>query len=244
MTVTELPLEGVTVSVAERLPPAAGVNVTATVQFELPASIPPVRGQVVPVPRIENSLMSVPPMLIPVIEVLEVELFVTVTEMDALVIVICVPGNEQVKGEPEQPADDELTVRRGVTVSIPIANVVPVVAVTVTAVGLVTGPPAVTINGWEVEPGATVTEPEPELDGGRGTRDGSPSLRLTTSPLDGALLLRVTVPVETCPDATLPGLKDSIETTGGITVTPPPAEAPLGSVAVTVTAVLLATGEA
>ena len=50
VTVTEFPGAGlVTTTVAVRLPPAVGVNVTATVQLEFPASIPPVSGQVVPV---------------------------------------------------------------------------------------------------------------------------------------------------------------------------------------------------
>ena len=68
-------------------------------------------------------------------------------------------------------------------------------------------------------------------------------LRLTMVPPVGAFPVSVTVPVVICWEPTFVGLKDSIVTTGGITVRPPPAAVPLGSVAVTVTAVLLATGD-
>ncbi len=54
--------------------------------------------------------------------------------------------------------------------------------------------------------------------------------------------MSVTVPVVICPGATVAGLKDSIVTTGGITVRPPDTNVPLGNVAVMVTAVLAATG--
>lgn len=68
-------------------------------------------------------------------------------------------------------------------------------------------------------------------------------LRLTMIPPAGAAPVRFTVPVVICPEPTLEGLKDSgFVTTGGITVTPPPPEVPLGNVAVIVTGVLLATG--
>ena len=123
------------------------------------------------------------------------------------------------------------------TVSMPMAEVVPVVAVKVTGVLLLTAPP-VTVNVWDFTPAGTVTDPG----AGTGATAGSPLLRPTTSPPVGAFALSITVPVDTCPEAMLAGLKDNIVTTGEITVSPPPAEAPLGSVAITVTGVLLATG--
>jgi len=128
-------------------------------------------------------------------------------------------------------------VRDGVTVSMPIAEVVPVVAVKVTGVLPLTAPP-VTVNVWELIPAGTVTDP----DAGTGATAGSPLLRFTTSPPVGAFPFSFTVPVDICPEAMLAGLNDNMVTTGGITVSPPPAEAPLGSVAMTVTGVLLATG--
>jgi len=119
---------------------------------------------------------------------------------------------------------------------MPIAEVVPVVAVNVTGVLLLTAPP-VTVNVWEVIPAGTVTDP----DAGTGATAGSPLLRLTTSPPVGAFPFSFTVPVDSCPEAMLAGLNDNMVTTGGITVSPPPADAPLGSVAITVTGVELAT---
>ncbi len=69
-------------------------------------------------------------------------------------------------------------------------------------------------------------------------------LRLTMTPPVGAFPVSTTVPVVICPDPTFEGAKDSgFVTTGGITVRPPPEAVPLGSVAVTVTGVLTATGE-
>jgi len=53
-----------------------------------------------------------------------------------------------------------------------------------------------------------------------------------------------TVPMKVSPETTVAKLKDSMVTTGGITVSPPPAFAPLGNVAVTVTGVFAATGSA
>ena len=230
MTVTEFPGEGlVTTTVAVRLPPAVGVNVTATMQFEFPASIPPVSGHVVPIAWKAKSPGSAPPKAMLVIDTLEPEWFVSVKDMDALGTEICVPENVRLVG---------LAVRDGVTVSIPIAEVVPVVAVRVTGVLLLTAPP-VTVNVWEFTPARTVTDP----DAGTGATAGSPLLRLTTSPPVGAFPLSVTVPVEDTPEATLAGLNESIVTTGGITVRPPPLASPLGSVAVIVTGVLLATGK-
>ena len=69
-------------------------------------------------------------------------------------------------------------------------------------------------------------------------------VRPTMIPPVGAFPVSTTVPVVTCPEPTFEGLKDSgFVTTGGITVRPAPAAVPLGSVAVTVTGVLAATGE-
>lgn len=85
-------------------------------------------------------------------------------------------------------------------------------------------------------PAATVTVP------GTGTTPEFPLVRVTANPPVGAFPLSTTVPVDISPEAITAGLKDSMVTTGGRTVTPPPEEAPLGSVAVTVTALLLATG--
>ncbi len=67
------------------------------------------------------------------------------TGIAALVSVICVPVNVQVSGIPLQPDADELIVRMGISVNVPITKVVPVVAVTMTGVALFTVP-AVTIN--------------------------------------------------------------------------------------------------
>jgi len=71
-----------------------------------------------------------------VIVKLELELFVSVTGSAVLVIVRRVPGNVRLEG---------LAVSAGTTVSIPITEVVPVIAVTVTGVELLTTP-AVTKN--------------------------------------------------------------------------------------------------
>ncbi len=53
--------------------------------------------------------------------------------------------------------------------------------------------------------------------------------------------MSVTVPVVVCPETTLTGLNDSVVTTGGFTVRPPPRAVPLGNVAVIVTLALAAT---
>ena len=121
------------VSVAVRFPPCWGAKVTLMVQV---ARAPIVPAQVF---AWLNSLGSVPPN-ITVNGTLEVESFVTVIGIAALFSVISVPLKVQVSGEPEQSTDDELTVSTGVTLSIPITEVVPVVAVTVTGVELFTGP--------------------------------------------------------------------------------------------------------
>ena len=67
-----------TIKVAERAPPCVGVNVTFAVQLEFAPSIPPVRGQVVPVAEIAKSPRSVPPILTDVRDTLEFELLATV----------------------------------------------------------------------------------------------------------------------------------------------------------------------
>jgi len=67
-------------------------------------------------------------------------------------------------------------------------------------------------------------------------------IRLTASPPAGASPLSATVPVLICPETTFAGLKDSIVTTGGTTVRPPPRALPLGKVAVMVTGALTRTG--
>jgi len=163
------------------------------------------------------------------------ELFVSVTGIAALVIVICVPLNEQVSGIPLQPDN----VSSGSSVKVPITEFVPevvvVVAVTTTGVALLTTP-AVTVKVLEVAPWATVTV------AGKGETEGL-LLTLTIVPPVGAIPVSVIVPVVIWLEATFMGLKVSgFVTTGGITVRPPPVPVPLGSVAVMVTAVLLATG--
>jgi hypothetical protein len=181
-----------------------------------------------------KSPAFVPPKTMPVIATLALELFVSVTGIAALVSVTSVPVNEQLSGIPPQLDDNELSMSTGSSVNVPITEVVPVVAVTTTGVALLTVA-AVTVNVWEVAPAPTVTGE------GNEPTDGA-LLRPTMIPPAGALPVSVTVPVLDCPEATFAGLKDSILTTGGSTVRPPPAAVPLGSVAVTVTAVLLATG--
>ena len=84
MTVTEFPGAGlVTTTVAVRLPPCVGVNVTATVQLVFPASIPPVSGHV-PVAWKAKSPGSAPPSAMLVMDTLELVLFTSVKDMDPL----------------------------------------------------------------------------------------------------------------------------------------------------------------
>jgi len=59
----------------------------------------------------------------------------------------------------------------------------------------------------------------------------------------GAFPLSITVPVVISPEASVAGLKDTFMTTGGTTVSVPGRDVPLGSVAVTITFVLAATGD-
>lgn len=61
------------------------------------------------------------------------------------------------------------------------------------------------------------------------------------SPPAGAIPVSVTVPVVTCPETTLVGLKASMEITAGFTVSDAGMEVPLGSVAVTLTVALAIT---
>ena len=156
-------------------------------------------------------------------------MFVRVTGIAALASETCVPVNEQVSGIPMQPDN----VSSGISTNVPAADIVPGgVGVTTTGVALVTIP-AVTLKVGEFGGGKTVTG------------EGKPAtvgllLSPTMIPPAGGVPVSVNVPVVICPEATFIGLKDSEVTTGGITVRPPP-EAPLGSVAVTVTAVLLDT---
>jgi hypothetical protein len=121
----------------------------------------------------------------------------------------------------------------GFTERLAITAVVPVVAVTVAMVRVLTVP-VVTINVVLFVPAGTATL------AGTGTAVVLLLIRPTLNPL-GAFPLRVIVPVDAWPDLTDPGLKVRLVTTGAFTVTVPVA-VPL-SVAVIVTTVCAATGE-
>lgn len=207
----------VTVRLPPREPPCVGVNVTLIVQVAKPASE---AGQLFVCPK--SPLVAMPE-----IGTADPELFVKTTGLGDVVSVICVPVNVRLPG---------FAVSAGTTVSIPITDVVPVVAVTVTGVAVLTDP-AVTEKVFEFVATATVTDP------GTGATGGSPLVRPTFVPPVGAVPFSVAVPVVICPNATLLGLNASVAMTGGSTVTPPPLAEPLGSVAVTVTGVLAATGD-
>ena len=220
-----------TVKVAVRFPPCAGVKLTFTVQVESAPIIPP-QEFVCP-----NSLGAAPPKLSVNVTLAE-ELFVIVKGTAVLVCVMSVPANVQERGEPEQAADVVLAFSTGVMLNIPITEVVPVVAVTVTGVELFTDPVVVRGNIPEDVPAVT------EVGELTGAIAGSLLERFTESPPAGDVPLSVIVPVVVPPAATFAGLNESDWTKGGSTVRPPPTAVPLGmGVAVTVTGVLAATGE-
>ena len=126
------------------------------------------------------------------------------------------------------------TVVKGTTVTFPMTMVAPVVAVTITGVEAATEPP-VAVKVCEFMFAGTTTV--------AGTGNAVELLlRLTVYPPAGAFPLSVTVPVVICPETTFPGVKESIVTTGGFTVSPAGMLLPLGSVAVKFTTVLAATG--
>ena len=96
----------------------------------------------------------------------------------------------------------------GRMVTIAVTIVVPVVAVTVTVVDVLTGF-AVTMKVCALLPAGILTE------AGTGNAPGLLLVRLTVTPLAGAFPVRVTVPVDACPLATLSGLKDNCATAAG-----------------------------
>ena len=128
----------------------------------------------------------------------------------------------------------------GSTVALPITEVPPAVAVTVTGVDTATEL-AVSAKVTELIPAGTTTV------GGVGTgRAAELLLRFTVSPPgEAALPVRVTVPVVICPETTFAGLKESIETTGGFTFKGEGVEgtaAPPANAAETATVAAAATG--
>ena len=155
--------------VPDRLPAAVGVNVTFMVHEPGPDSI---AGQLFVWPK--SPLVEMP-----VMDTAEEELLLSVTGNDALASEICVPVNIRLEG---------FAVRAGVTVSIPMTKVEPVVAVTVTAVELLTEPP-VTVKVLELAAAATVTGV------GTGAAVESELESVTEVPPVGALPFSVTVPV-------------------------------------------------
>ena len=127
------------------------------------------------------------------------------------------------------------TVPEGTTVKLLMTIVRSVVAVTVTGVELATDP-AVTVNVWVLEPAGTVTF--------ACTGNAVELLleRVTESPPMGAFPLSVTVPVDICPEATIEGLKDTIVTTGGLTIRSAISVLPPASIAVILESLLKITG--
>ena len=103
------------------------------------------------------------------------------------------------------------TVSEGTTVAFPVTVVPLVVAMTVTGVLAATEPP-VTGKVWVLEFAGTTTL------AGVGNALVLLLLRATVIPPMGAGPVSVTVPVVTCPETTLAGLKTSVEVTGGLTV--------------------------
>lgn len=112
----------VTVSVPERFPPCVGVKVTLIMQLARPFSTP---GQLFVWPKSPLATMLE-------IVTLELELLVRVTTEAELVSVIWVPGKVRFV---------KFAVSEGVTVTVPVVDVVPVFAVTVTGVLPLTVPP-------------------------------------------------------------------------------------------------------
>jgi hypothetical protein len=96
------------------------------------------------------------------------------------------------------------------TVRLPIAVVVPVVATTAAIWELLTTV-VDTENDWVIAPGLTVTV------AGTGTA-AELLIRLTGNPPAGAAAFRVTVPVDIWPPVTLEGLNASALATGGCSV--------------------------
>ena len=121
----------------------------------------------------------------------------------------------------------------GFTVSVPLAMLVPRVAVTVAIVCNAT-PTVVAVNVCDVDPAVIVTAP------GTAT-DGSPLLKETVNPPAGAAEPMVTVPVELVPPVTAAGVK--LRPVTATTVTVPMTEV-VPVVAVTVTVVEAATAPA
>jgi len=116
----------ITVKLPEKFPESGGVKVTTMVQVAPPARV---AGQLFTWPK-----PALAPMLVMV--TLELELFVSVADSGELVSVSSVPLKLRLEG---------FKVSTGVTVRDPIAEAVPLVAVTVTGVALLTAP-AVTRN--------------------------------------------------------------------------------------------------
>jgi len=202
-----------TVTLPEKLPALGGVNVTTMVQVAPPASV---AGQLLAWPKSALAAMLV-------MATLELVLFVSVTDSGELVSVSSVPAKLRLEGLSESAS---------VTVRDAVAEAVPVVAVTVTEVALLTAL-AVTRNICVLWPAATVT------DAGTGRAAGLALVRFTEIPPAGAIPLSVTVPVAVCPETMDAGLKESAVTTGaatgGETVNPADMVEPLGSVAVMLT---------
>jgi len=123
----------------------------------------------------------------------------------------------------------------GSTVTLPVAAIDPVAAVTVTGVEPATAA-AVTVKVCELMFAGTIRV------AGTGNAAGLLLVRLTMNPPEGALPLSPTQPVVVNPETTLAGLKDSIVTTGGATVRTADEVVPLGSFAVKLTDVLADTG--
>jgi len=123
----------------------------------------------------------------------------------------------------------------GSTVTLPVAAIDPVVAVTVTGIEPATAA-AMTVKVCELMFAGTSRV------AGTGNAAELLLVRLTMNPPEGALPLSPTRPVVVNPETTLAGLNDSNVTTGGATVSPADDVVPLGSFAVIVTGVLADTG--
>jgi len=115
-----------------------------------------------------------------------------------------------------------------------------VVAVTVIGGGVLVTVPAVTVNAQVFIPAATITLAPTAVHGAPATTAltgnalGLLLERFTVVPPAGALPVRVNVPVLICPEMTLAGLKVSVETPGGFTVSGADKVPPLGCVCVAV----------
>ncbi len=121
----------------------------------------------------------------------------------------------------------------GLTVKLPLAKLLPRLAITVTIVGVAT-PIVIAVNVCDVDPAAIVTA--------AGTvTDGSPLLKETVNPPAGAAAPMVTVPVELVPPVTAAGAKLRPVTASTVTV---PMTEVVPVMAVTVTGVGLPAGPA